>query len=100
MVNDSGKYSQAPLVPLEIIEIVNALLQKLRDGKAAEQFFKRLLPQHKGEPRKGVTVKLRSYGIAHMDLMPDTIHYTSQYANNRCELSYESNRVRGRVYVN
>jgi len=34
-----------------------------------------------------VTDKLRSYGVAHRDLIPDTIHDTSQYANNRAELS-------------
>jgi hypothetical protein len=37
-----------------------------------------------------VTVKLRGYGIANRDLMPDTIHNTSQYTNN----CYEPNRVR------
>jgi hypothetical protein len=36
-----------------------------------------------GEPRKMVTDKLRSYGVAHRELMPDVIHDTSQYADNR-----------------
>ena len=31
--------------------------------------------------------------------MPGTIHDTSQHANNRCDLSYEPNRVRERVCV-
>ena len=34
-----------------------------------------------------MTDKLRSYGVAHRELIPDTIHDTSQYANNRAELS-------------
>jgi len=77
-------------------EVVDVFLQKRRDGKAAKRFFKRLLKNHKGEPRKIVTDKLRSYGVAHRELIPETIHDTSQYANNRAELSYEPTRVRER----
>ena len=55
-----------------------------------------ILKKHRGEPRKIVTDKLRSYGVAHRELTPDTIHDTSQYANNRAELSHEPTRVRGR----
>ncbi|MFT5115746.1 MAG: putative transposase, partial [Parasphingorhabdus sp.] len=47
------------------------------------RFFKRLLRSHGGEPRKIVTDKLRSYDVAHRELIPDVIHDTSQYANNR-----------------
>ncbi len=43
-----------------------------------------------------MTDKLRSYGVAHRDLIPDTIHDTSQYANNRAELSHQPTRVRER----
>ncbi len=78
-------------------EIVDIFLQRRRDGKAAKRFFKRLLKAHRNEPRKIVTDKLRSYGVAHRDLIPDTIHDTSQYANNRAELSHQPTRVRERV---
>ena len=78
-------------------EIVDVFLQRRRDGKAAKRFFKRLLKAHRMEPRKIVTDKLRSYGVAHRDLIPDTIHDTSQYANNRAELSHQPTRVRERV---
>jgi putative transposase len=44
----------------------------------------------------GVTDKLRSYGVAHRELMPDVIHDTSQYENNRAELSHQPTRVRER----
>ena len=71
-------------------------LQKRRDGAAAKRFFKRLLKKHHDEPRKIVTDKLRSYGVAHRELIPDTIHDTSQYANNRAELSHQLTRVRER----
>ena len=78
-------------------EIVDVFLQRRRDGKAAKRFFKRLLLVHRKDPRKIVTDKLRSYGVAHRELIPDTIHDTSQYANNRAELSHQPTRVRERV---
>lgn len=77
-------------------EVVDVFLQKRRDGTAAKRFFKRLLKNHRDEPRKIVTDKLRSYGVAHRELIPDTIHDTSQYANNRAELSHQPTRVRER----
>jgi putative transposase len=63
-------------------EVVDVYLQKRRDGAAAKRFFKRLLKIHQDEPRKIVTDKLRSYDVAHRELVHDTIHDTSQYANN------------------
>ena len=77
-------------------EVVDVFLQARRDGAAAKRFFKRLLKNHQGEPRKIVTDKLRSYGVAHRELMPETIHDTTQYANNRAELSHQPTRVRER----
>ncbi len=77
-------------------EVVDVFLQGKRDGAAAKRFFKRLLRSHGGEPRKIVTDKLRSYGVAHRELMPDVIHDNSQYANNRAEQSHEVTRVRER----
>jgi putative transposase len=78
-------------------EVVDVFLQKRRDGKAAKRFFNRLLKRHQGEPRKIVTDKLRSYNVAHRELIPESIHDTSQYANNRAELSHQATRVRERV---
>jgi len=78
-------------------EVVDIFLQCRRDGKAAKRFFKRLLKVHRDEPRKIVTDKLKSYGVAHRELIPDTIHDTSQYANNRAELSHQPTRVREQV---
>ena len=77
-------------------EVVDVFLQARRDGRTATRFFKRLLKAHGGKPRKIVTDKLRSYGVAHRELIPETIHDTSQYANNRAELSHQSTRVRER----
>lgn len=77
-------------------EVVDVYLQVKRDGAAAKRFFKRLLRNHGSEPRKIVTDKLRSYGVAHRELVPEAIHDTSQYANNRAEQSHEATRVRER----
>ena len=63
-------------------EVVDVFLQKRRDGEAAKRFFRPLLRAHKGEPRKFFTDKLRSYGVAHRELISESIHDTSQYANN------------------
>ena len=78
-------------------EVVDVFLQRKRDGAAAKWFFKRLLRSHSSEPRKIVTDKLRSYGVAHRELMPDAIHDNSQYANNRAEQSHEATRVSERI---
>jgi len=78
-------------------EVVDILLQARRDGNAAKHFFKRFLKKYRYEPRKIVTDKLISYGVAHRELVPDSIHDTSQYANNRAELSHQKTRVRERI---
>ena len=75
---------------------MDVYLQAKRDGVAAKRFFRRLLRSHGGEPRKIVTDKLRSYGVAHRELIPDVIHSTAQYENNRAEQSHETTRVRER----
>ena len=77
-------------------EVVDVYLQGKRDGTAAKRFFRRLLRRHGAEPRKIVTDKLRSYGVAHRELIPETIHSTQQYENNRAEQSHEATRVRER----
>lgn len=43
-----------------------------------------------------MTDKLRSYGVAHRELIPESIHSTKQYENNRAEQSHEATRVRER----
>jgi putative transposase len=43
-----------------------------------------------------VTDKLRSYGVAHRELMPGALHSTKVYENNRAEQSHESTRMRER----
>ena len=76
--------------------MVDVYLKAKRDGAAAKRFFRRLIRNNGGAPRKIVTDKLRSYGVAHRELIPDTIHSTEQYENNRAEQSHEATRVRER----
>ncbi len=68
-------------------EVVDVFLQAKRDGAAARRFFKRLLRSHGGEPRNIVTDKLRSYGVAHRELIS-----TQEYENDRAEQSHEATR--------
>jgi putative transposase len=77
-------------------EVVDLYRQAKRAGVAAKRLFRRLLRSHGCEPRKIVTDKLRSYGVAHRELMPEVIHSTQQYENNRAEQSHEAIRVRER----
>ena len=40
--------------------------------------------------------KLRSYPVAHREVIPDSIHVTDQNANNRAEQFHQATRVRER----
>ncbi|MEC7095234.1 MAG: IS6 family transposase [Pseudomonadota bacterium] len=77
-------------------EVVDVFLQARRDGATAKRFFKRLLRSNGGEPGKIVTDKLRSYGVAHRELIPEAIHSTELYENNRVEQSHEATQARER----
>jgi putative transposase len=78
-------------------DVIDVYLQAKRDGTTAKRFFRRLLRSHGSKPSKIVTDKLRSYGFAHRELMPDMIHSTVQYENNRAEQSHEATRARERA---
>jgi putative transposase len=77
-------------------EVVDVLLQERRDSASARRFFRHLLARLAGEPRAIVTDKLRSYAVAHRELLSGAAHDTGQYANNRVELSHQPTRVRER----
>jgi putative transposase len=44
----------------------------------------------------GLITTSYSYDVAHRELIPEAIHDTTQYANNRAELSHQPTRVRER----
>jgi putative transposase len=77
-------------------DVIDVYLQARRDAEAARRFFRRLLQSHGTSPRKIVTDKLGSYRVARRELMPETIHDTGRYANNRAELSHQPTRARER----
>ena len=50
--------------------VINVLVQKRRDKRAAKRFYSKML-KHQGEsPRRMVTDKLKSYGAARKEVMP------------------------------
>ena len=77
-------------------DLVDILVQPRRNRRAAEKFFRKLLKGQGCEPRRLVTDKLRSYAAAHRVVLPSVIHDTSQYANNRAEVSHQPTRRRER----
>jgi putative transposase len=77
-------------------EVLDVLVQKHRDGKAAKRFFRKLLKAHRYVPRNIVTDKLRSYGTAKEDVMPSVAHHAGRMLNNRAENSHRPVRERER----
>ena len=77
-------------------DVLDILVQRRRDGRAAELFFRKLLKGQGSEPRRLITDKLGSYGMAHRVVMPSIVHDTTRYANNCAELSHEPTRQRER----
>jgi len=73
-------------------EVIDILVTKRRDRRAAKRFFPRAL-QHQGQaPWQLITDKLRSYPAAHRDIFPSVIHRTGPYENNRAEVSQQHTR--------
>jgi len=77
-------------------QVLKILVQTRQNKSAAARFFRRLLKQQGQVPRRLITDKQPSYRPAHCEVMPDTIHDTSQYADNRAEVSHEPPRQRER----
>jgi putative transposase len=59
--------------------VLDILVQPRWDAKAAKRFFKRLLKGLQYVPRVIVTDKLRSYGVAHRQPLPNVEHRQSRY---------------------
>jgi len=76
--------------------VLDILVQERRNAAAAGRFLKRLLAGLKFKPRRIVTDGLRSYGVAHREILPEAHHRTSRYLNNRAENSHRPTRRRER----
>ena len=59
--------------------VLDILVQRRRDAKAAKRFFRKLLKRQCTSPRVLVTDKLRSYQAAHRAVMPSVEHRQSRY---------------------
>src|SRR5260370_25915763 len=76
--------------------VLDILVQPGRDAQAAKRFFRKLLNRQCASPRVLVTDKLRSYAVAHREVMPLVEHRQSRYLN-RAENSHQPTRQRERA---
>ena len=76
--------------------VLDILVQGRRNASAAKRFFKRLLKGLHYKPKRLVTDGLRSYRVAHREVMPEVRHRVSRYLNNRAENSHRPTRRRER----
>jgi putative transposase len=77
-------------------DVIDILVERRRNQRAAERFFRRLLKSQGREPRWLVTDKFRSYDAAHRTIIPTVSHINQVNANNRAEVSDEQTRQRER----
>jgi putative transposase len=77
-------------------DVLDILVQKHRDKRAAKRFFRKLLKGLRYAPRKMVTDKLRSYGAARKEVLPSVMHDQGKRMNNRAEVSHQPTRQRER----
>ena len=77
-------------------DVIDILVQRYRNVRAAKRFFRKLMKGQGSTPWKLVTDKLKSYSAAHRMMMPSVDHHTERYANNLAEVSHEPTRQRER----
>jgi len=78
-------------------EVLDVLVQKRRDAKAAKRFFRKVLKGLQFVPRAIVTDRLASYGAGARDIIPDVAHHRARRLNNRAENSHQPTRERERA---
>jgi transposase-like protein len=76
--------------------VLDILVQRQRDKKAAKKFFRKLLKGFTYVPRVILTDKLKSYGAAKREILPGVEHRQHRYLNNRAENSHQPTRQRER----
>ena len=77
-------------------KVLDVLLQRHRDTKAAERFFRILLKKQGFVPRVIVTDKLKSYEAAKKQVLKSVEHRQHKGLNNRAENSHQPTRTRER----
>ncbi|MGW1553424.1 IS6 family transposase [Streptomyces sp. NPDC002346] len=78
-------------------DVLDIMVQAKRDAKAAKRFLAKLMRKQHRVPRVLVTDRLRSYRVAHRELMRSVEHQRSRYLNNRAENSHQPTRQRERA---
>ena len=68
--------------------VLDEIVQSRRDTKAAKRLLIRLLKKAGMSPKRIITDKLRSYGAAKREVMPDIEHRSHKGLNNRAENSH------------
>jgi putative transposase len=76
--------------------VLDLLVQKHHDKRAAKRFFRKLLKGLRYAPRRIVADKLRSYGAARKEVLPDVIHDNDKWQNNRAGVSHQPTRQQER----
>jgi putative transposase len=76
--------------------VLDILVQRRRDKRAAKRFFRQLLKGLAYVPRVIITDKLRSYGAAKREMLLSVEHRQHRYLNNRAENSHQPTRQRER----
>jgi putative transposase len=76
--------------------VLDVLVQRRRDKRAAKRLLRKLLKKQKRPPRVMITDKLASYGAAKRDVMPGIEHRQHKGLNNRAENSHQPTRRRER----
>ena len=77
--------------------VLDEIVQTRRNTKAAKRLLIRLLKKQGASPKRIVTDKLRSYGAARRQTMPDVEHRSHKSLNNRAENSHLPFRKRERI---
>ena len=77
-------------------DLIEILVQKRKDTRAAKRFFRKALHSQTQVPIEITTDKLRSYASAKREVMASVPHCQDQYANNRAEVSHEPTREQER----
>jgi putative transposase len=77
--------------------VLDEIVQSRRDTKAAKRLLTRLLKAQDLAPKRMITDKLLSHGVAKRQVMPDVEHWSHKGLNNRAENSHLPLRKRERV---
>src|SRR4051794_13807588 len=76
--------------------VLDVLVQSRRNKKAAKRLLRKLLKRQCRAPRVMITDKLKSYGAAKKEIMPEVERRQHKGLNNRAENSHQPTRRRER----